>query len=82
MNHTFSRLRTTLVPLLAALVLAGCATSTPIDASSLPTTPPAFRNQDASRVLAAAPSQVQSQDAWWSVFADPVLDQLVEQAGR
>jgi multidrug efflux system outer membrane protein len=82
MNHTSSGLRSALVPLLAALVLAGCATSTPIDASSLPATPPAFKAQDASRVLAAAPTQVQSQGAWWAVFADPVLDRLVERAGR
>jgi multidrug efflux system outer membrane protein len=84
MNHTHFRLRTVLVPLLAALVLAGCATSTAIDASSLPTTPPAFKEQDASRVLAAAPAgtEAQARGRWWAAFGDPVLDQLVEQAGR
>lgn len=85
MNHTSSRLRSALVPLLAALVLAGCATPAVVDPASLPTTPPVFRGQqDASRVLAAAPAgaEAQAQGRWWSVFADPVLDQLVEQAGR
>jgi multidrug efflux system outer membrane protein len=84
MNHTFPRLRHALVPLLAALVLAGCATSTPVDSSSLPATPPAFKAQDASRVLAAAPvsAEVQAEGRWWAVFADPALDQLVEQASR
>ncbi|RZJ24739.1 MAG: efflux transporter outer membrane subunit, partial [Haliea sp.] len=65
-------------------VLAGCATSVPVDSSSLPAAPPAFKEQDASRVLAAAPApaEAQTQGRWWTVFADPVLDQLVEQAGR
>jgi multidrug efflux system outer membrane protein len=82
MNHTSSRLRQVLVPLLAALVLAGCATSTPVDSSSLPATPPAFKNQDPSRVLATAPvpAEAQTQGRWWTVFADPVLDQLIAQA--
>jgi multidrug efflux system outer membrane protein len=84
MNHIHSRLRAALVPLLAALVLAGCATSTPVDSSSLPATPPAFKEQDASRVLAAAPAanEARTQGSWWTVFNDPVLDQLVERAGR
>lgn len=85
MNHAYSGLRSALrplLPLLAALVLAGCATSTPVDSSRLPATPPAFKGQDASRVLAAAPAEAQTQGRWWMVFADPVLDQLVEQAAR
>ncbi len=84
MNHRSSRLRKALVPLLAALVLAGCATPAAVDPASLPLTPPAFRNQDASRVLAGTPlsAEAQTQGRWWAVFADPVLDQLVEQAGR
>ena len=81
MNHIHSRLRTALVPLLAALALAGCATSASVDPSTLPISPEAFKE---SAVLATAPTPAkpQSQGAWWKVFADPVLDQLVEQAGR
>lgn len=79
MNHIHSRLRTALVPLLAALVLAGCATSASVDPSTLPISPEAFKE---NAVLATAPPPPQAQGAWWKVFADPVLDQLVEQAGR
>jgi multidrug efflux system outer membrane protein len=87
-THSDSRRRSALLPLLpllAALVLAGCATPASVDPSSLPATPPTFREQqDASRVLATAPdnAEVKTQGRWWAVFADPVLDQLVEQAGR
>lgn len=84
MNRTYSGLRSALVPLLAALVLAGCATPASVDPVRLPATPPAFRDQDPSRVLATAPAgaQAPAQGRWWAVFADPVLDQLVERAGR
>jgi len=84
MNRTYSGLRSALVPLLAVLVLAGCATPASVDPSSLPATPPAFRDQDPSRVLATAPAgaEAQAQGRWWAVFADPVLDRLVERAGR
>ncbi|MFN3571842.1 MAG: efflux transporter outer membrane subunit, partial [Polaromonas sp.] len=84
MNHRSSRWRNALLPLLAALVLAGCATPAAVDPASLPPAPPAFRNQDASRVLAGTPlnAEAQARGRWWAVFADPVLDQLVEQAGR
>ena len=85
MNHTFPRLRHALLPLLAALMLAACATPAAVDPASLPATPPAFRGEpDASRVLAAAPvgAEAQTQGRWWAVFADPALDQLVERAGR
>jgi multidrug efflux system outer membrane protein len=82
MKHTFPRLRNALVPLLAALLLAGCATPAAVDPARLPATPPAFKEQDPSRVLATAPAPAEAQGRWWTVFADPVLDQLVEQAGR
>jgi multidrug efflux system outer membrane protein len=79
MNHTSSKLRTALLPLLAALVLAGCATSASVDPASIPAAPAAYKENvgTASTATATAP---QSQGAWWKVFADPVLDQLVEQA--
>ena len=69
MNHRSSRLRNALVPLLAALVLAGCATPAAVDPASLPLTPPAFRNQDASRVLAGTPlnAEAQARGRWWAV---------------
>ncbi|MDO9115187.1 MAG: efflux transporter outer membrane subunit [Polaromonas sp.] len=71
--------RSALAPLLAALVLAGCATSpATIDPSSLPVTPTLFRESEAVAASPAAPFQAQ----WWKVFSDPVLDRLVDQATR
>lgn len=82
MNRLFSS-APALSLLFAALLLAGCATSTPLDLSSVPATPSAFKEQ-ASSVAAATPASGEAvgQGAWWSVFADPVLNQLVEQASR
>ncbi|WP_332777213.1 efflux transporter outer membrane subunit [Polaromonas sp.] len=80
MNRTYSRLRTALAPLVAALVLAGCATSASIDPSSLPATPTAFK--ESTGPIASAAPEAQAQGPWWKVFSDPVLDQLVEQASR
>ncbi|MGA8785575.1 MAG: RND transporter, partial [Polaromonas sp.] len=69
--------------LFAALLLAGCATSTPLDMSSVPATPAAFREQAASVAVATpASGEAVEQGVWWGVFADPVLNQLVEQASR
>ena len=69
--------------LFAALLLAGCATSTPLDLSSVPATPSAFKEQAGSAAAATpASGEAVGQGAWWSVFADPVLNQLVEQASR
>ncbi|WP_341912816.1 efflux transporter outer membrane subunit [Polaromonas sp. YR568] len=77
MTPFFSTAR--VLPLMAALVLAGCATRPPsIDPSSLPVTPTLFRESQAVAAAPAAPYQAQ----WWKVFADPVLDQLVAQASR
>ena len=87
MNKNSSRPRLALLPLLAALVLSGCATSASIDPSSLPAAPTAFK-EDASPGTSingsvnAASTPAQAQGLWWKVFADPVLDQLVDQASR
>ena len=77
MNQIYSKTRLNLLPLLAALVLAGCATSSALDTSSVPATPAAFKEQTAALASTVAP---QTQGRWWTVFADPVLSQLVEQA--
>ena len=65
--------------LAAALLLAGCATSVPLDMSSVPAAPAAFKEQ-VGAAATATPAQAVAQGAWWTVFADPVLDRLVEQA--
>jgi multidrug efflux system outer membrane protein len=69
-----------LTTLLAALVIAGCATPPAIDASRLPETPAQFK--EAGRWTTAAPAEANSRGQWWKAFADPVLDDLVERADR
>lgn len=82
MNHTYFTLRTplrsSLAPLVMALVLAGCASSAVIDPSQLPAAPTAFKETATAAVTTAAAPQLQGQ--WWSVFADPVLDGLMSKA--
>ena len=83
MSSTLPKLHTALLPLLAALLLAGCATSAAVDPSRLPVAPAAFKENAVLATSAnTASAQAQAQGNWWTVFADPVLDQLVEQAGR
>ena len=77
MKYT-SPIRWALAPLLAAMVLAGCATPAAIDTASLPVTPLAFR-EGSTAVTTTTPAL---QGPWLGVFADPVLSQLVEQASR
>ncbi|MDA7417353.1 efflux transporter outer membrane subunit [Xenophilus arseniciresistens] len=80
-------LRAALAPLMAALVLAGCA-STP---SGLPSVdaPAQFKEARAAAPAAAptegqwtraTPAEAQPRGQWWRAFGDPVLDQLVERA--
>jgi multidrug efflux system outer membrane protein len=77
-RSSFSR-RHALLPLLAALVLAGCA-SAPAELPSIQ--PPAqFKEAGDPRWTIAAPAEAQDRGAWWKAFADPVLDGLVERAG-
>ena len=74
--HSFPR--QALLPVLAALVLAGCATAPDLPA---PTQPPASFKETRERWTIAAPAESQDRGAWWKAFADPVLDGLVERAG-
>ena len=62
--------------LLAALILAGCASVPAIDSTALPQPPDAFKWTQAS---AAHPTQ---RGAWWKAFNDPVLDDLVDRANQ
>jgi multidrug efflux system outer membrane protein len=68
-----------IVPLLAALLLAGCATP-PADLPAA-VQPPAQFKEAGQRWTIAAPAEAQDRGAWWKAFADPVLDGLVERAG-
>ncbi len=65
-------MKTTLTALFAALLLAGCASVPPLDASQLPQVPAAYK--------AAGPEAPAIQAAWWQPFADPTLDDLVARA--
>ncbi|MES1980650.1 MAG: efflux transporter outer membrane subunit [Pseudomonadota bacterium] len=78
MNHTYSKLHTRLAPLVMALVLAGCATSAVVDTSNVPAAPAAFKENVGA--VSTNPAQPQVQGIWWKVFADPVLDGLIDRA--
>lgn len=71
-----------LLPLGAALLLAGCATALPPLPASVPT-PPQFREQQRQNEhwTIAQPAEAQSRGSWWKAFNDPVLDDLAERAG-
>ena len=67
---------------LLVLLLAGCATSLPkIEPDKLPQPPQAFKEGD-GRWTQAPPAEAQPRGEWWKAFSDPVLDDLVERAGR
>ena len=70
-----------LLPLLTALVIAGCATVPEIDPSSLPAAPAAFKEAGA-RFTVAPPAAASPRGEWWKAFADPQLDDLVARADR
>lgn len=72
-----------LVPLLAALVLAGCVTAP----AGLPAVdmPAQFKEQQAlagGHWVRATPAEAQPRGEWWRAFGDPVLDDLIVRATR
>jgi multidrug efflux system outer membrane protein len=67
------------LPLLAALILAGCATAPPIDRSKLPVIPAQFKEGD-GRWTVAAPAEAQPRGEWWKAFSDPILEDLIARA--
>ncbi|HET7794547.1 MAG TPA: efflux transporter outer membrane subunit [Rhizobacter sp.] len=75
MNKILAR---SLTPLLAALVLAGCA-SPPVEPVAPPATPAAFKSID-GRWAALPPAEAQARGEWWKAFGDPLLDDLVARA--
>jgi outer membrane protein, multidrug efflux system len=67
---------------LFAVLLTGCAMNLPqVDPEALPVTPEAFKEVD-ERWTVAPPAEAQPRGEWWTVFADPVLDDLVQRANR
>ena len=77
-------LRAAVLPLVAALVLAGCA-SVP---SGMPTVPTAaqFKEQPGATAPAgftrATPAEAQPRGEWWLAFNDPVLNTLIQRVLR
>ena len=64
----------TVIPLVAALLLAGCASTSNFAPTALPDTPAAFKE---AQTVTTVPAM---QGRWWAVFADPTLDALIERA--
>ena len=72
----------TLTTLLAALVLAGCATAPPVDTQALADAPAAFKEAATpAGWTQAPPAEAQSRGEWWLAFKDSTMNALVEQAG-
>jgi multidrug efflux system outer membrane protein len=76
-----SRARFALAPLLAALVLAGCASTPVTTPRAAPEAPASFKEAD-GRWAALQPAENQPRGEWWKAFADPRLDDLVARADR
>ncbi len=74
-----SELQQTFLPLVTALVLAGCVSVPAIDASTLPAAPASFKEGD-GRWTVAAPAAAQPRGEWWKAFADRDLDDLMARA--
>jgi outer membrane protein, multidrug efflux system len=73
--------RHVLLPLVAALVLAGCSTTPVIEPTAAPAAPAAYKETD-GRWAALKPAEAQARGEWWKAFADPLLDELVARADR
>ncbi|RYY81145.1 MAG: RND transporter, partial [Comamonadaceae bacterium] len=85
-NASLRPLWRSLVPLMAALVVAGCVSAP----SGLPDlgTPAQFKEQAAAQAptegqwARATPAEAQPRGEWWRAFGDPVLDDLIARAVR
>lgn len=71
--------RSSLTPLIAALLLAGCASTATFTPTAAPAAPAAFKEAE-GHWTTAEPAEAQPRGRWWAVFADPVLDDLVARA--
>lgn len=70
-------MKSPLTMLLAALVLAGCATTAPLDAKPV-ATPTQWKA--VAGWTTASPAAAQARGDWWQVFGDAQLDALIRQA--
>lgn len=76
MKNKTSRLA--LAPLVALMVLAGCATA-PAPVPALPELPQAFAGTQGAWTT-TPPAEAQPRGAWWKAFGDTQLDALVDRA--
>jgi outer membrane protein, multidrug efflux system len=81
MNMLTKLSRPALAPLLAALVLAGCASVPAVDPVAIAAAPAQFKG-NTDQWVQAPPAEAQARGAWWRVFADPTLDALIERANQ
>ncbi|HVK31786.1 MAG TPA: efflux transporter outer membrane subunit [Burkholderiaceae bacterium] len=70
-----------LLPLVAALVLAGCATATAPLPEALPDLPVSFKQADGT-AWTRSPDAPPAQGEWWKAFNDPALDALLARAAQ
>jgi multidrug efflux system outer membrane protein len=70
-----------LAPLVAALVLAGCADLKTVEPTAAPAAPAAFKELD-GRWTDARPAEAQPRGEWWKAFGDATLDELIARADR
>ena len=80
-SSTLRRLVPRLLPLVAALVLAGCADLKTVEPQAAPAAPAAYKELD-GRWTQAQAAEAQPRGEWWKAFGDPVLDDLVARADR
>ena len=66
------------IALLTLLIAGGCSSTAP-PAPNLPQTPAAFKETD-TRLVNAVAAEAQPRGAWWKVFADAQLDELIDTA--
>jgi len=81
MKRSLSNARWALAPLLAVLVLAGCASAPTSPQAALPAIPAAYKESQGQWTV-AQPAEAQARGEWWKAFSDPALDELVERAGH
>lgn len=67
-----------LLPLAAALLLAGCAAALPPTPATVDT-PPLFKEIQ-EHWTTAEPAEARDRGDWWKAFQDPVLDDLIARA--
>lgn len=70
-----------LTPLLAALVLAGCASGPEFEPIAPPAAPVAFKSID-GRWATLPPAEAQARGEWWKAFGDARLDDLIARAAH